>query len=655
MKRTSVLIGLALAAVVAGGGVAGYRWWHAAVVRRTEAAVLTQVRTALADGRAAESLAVLDRAPAPAAQDLAEWQDLEVQAAVAALRVERLTGIWERTPACILKHEAASLLVYRVLSARGDAAAAEALAAGWAGKSRQSAAWTLAAADALMGNGKGAVARRLLEAQQDWPPGEELQRLVRLALLLAPEDLNAAWRKLEQASEMDPRNADVRSFRGQVLEAAGRLPEARVEYVAALVAEPGNPLRRDQFATFYVRQGDFDHAVPTWLEGTQATGTAEFMVLKGRFWAQVVDPSLGARFTTAGAADSASPWRSALDAVELAPTGRWLAMVPGGVAPALRQHGEIWWLELLERVEAGDEAAVAAALAAQPSQAMAMAPDLSAALGTVLALRARKPLGGIVWPAQPRGAVRPSFFMQLEKLTTAARAAGGQPVVGAASEPAVALARHAMGLPFVFAAAGWREAALRLGDWEKAAELPETMLYTVAMCVKFNRGPAAAAALSGERPEPLLRGLAGECLLAAGSVDEGLRKLREVMTAPSAAGQRAAWLVGLASLERRDFAAARAAVAASPAMADSPSGREILAKIALAEGHRDEASRLYRLAAEAGSIEGRTWLLREAVAAGNAAEAQEASMILREQLPDEMQTRANQLKLPPAKPAAPTR
>jgi hypothetical protein len=46
-------------------------------------------------------------------------------------------------------------------------------------------------------------------------------------------------------------------------------------------------------------------------------------------------------------------------------------------------------------------------------------------------------------------------------------------------------------------------------------------------------------------------------------------------------------------------------------------------------------------------------MLREAVAAGNAAEAQKESMILREQLPDEMQTRANQLKLPPAPPVQP--
>ena len=649
MKKKSWLTGLVLVAVLAVGGIGGYRWWHAAVLRRTGASVLDQARTALAEGRAVDALRALDQAPPPPAEKRSEWQDLEVQTAARALRVDRLVAIWERTPERILKHEAAALLVYRSLSARHEKDGAGTLVAAWAGKSENPTAWTLATVDALMGNGKGAEARRLLETQRDWPTGGEPQRLIRLALLQAPADLNAAWELLDKAYEMDPRNADVRSFRAQVLEAAGRVPEARVEYVAALVAEPGNALRRDQLASFYVRQGDFDHAVPTWLEAEQGAGTTDFMALKGRFWAQVVDPALGSRFATAGAADSSNPWRTALDAIELAPPGRWLAVVPGGVASALRQHGEIWWLELLDQIQAGDEPAVAMALAAQPGQATAMAPELSAALRTVLALRANKSLAGIIWPVLARGAVRTSFFEQLEKLTMAARATGGKP----ADAATVAMARHAAGISYVFAAAGWREVALRMHPWDQTTAAPEPMLYTLAMCMKLNRGAAAAAAMLRDRPGALLQGLAGECLLASGAVDDGLKKLTEVAKDPTAAGLRAGWLVGLASLDRGDLAGARTVVTASSALASSPRGNEILAKIALAEGHPEEATRLYRLAAEAGSAEGRTWLLREAVAAGNATKAQAAAMILREQLPDELQTRANQLKLPPTEPAKP--
>jgi Flp pilus assembly protein TadD len=574
---------------------------------------------------------------------------LEVEAAAKAMQIDRLSGIWERTPARILKHEAASLLVYRWLSARSETEAADSLAATWTGKAKNPGGWTLAQVDALMGNGKGEDARKLLEAQRDWQPNDEPERLVRLALLQARTDLNAAWKLLEKASELAPRNADVRSFRGQILEAAGRFPEARVEYVAALVAEPGNPLRRDQLALFYLRLGDYDHAVPTWLEGHADAGEADFLRLKGRFWAQVVQPALGVDFKTPAAADFSSPWRAALDAIELAPPGKWLAMLPGGVAPALRQHGEIWWLELLDRLQAGDEAGVAEALDTQSMKAAALAPDLSAALRTVLALRSEKPLNGIIWPTLARGAARPSYFGQLEKLTTSARAAGGQ----VADEATLALARHPAGLAYVFAVAGWREAALRLQAWEKTERIPEPMLYTVAMCLKFNRGPAAAAALLKDRPGVLLQGLAGECLLASGEVEAGLKQLQAIAKDPSAAGQRAAWLLALAYLERRDLVAARTVVADSPRLTEAVSGQEILARIALAEGNKTEATRIYRLAAEAGSVEGRTWMLREAVAAGNAAEAQKESMILREQLPDEMQTRANQLKLPPAPPVQP--
>jgi superfamily II DNA or RNA helicase len=63
-----------------------------------------------------------------------------------------------------------------------------------------------------------------------------------------------------------------------------------------------------------------------------------------------------------------------------------------------------------------------------------------------------------------------------------------------------------------------------------------------------------------------------------------------------------------------------------------------------------EANTLYKEAAAAGSPEGATWVLREAVKSGNHDAAREASMDLRELLPDVMQSRANQLHLPAAPP-----
>jgi hypothetical protein len=274
-----------------------------------------------------------------------------------------------------------------------------------------------------------------------------------------------------------------------------------------------------------------------------------------------------------------------------------------------------------------------------------MAPELSAALRTVLALRAERSLENIVWPQLSRGSASPAWFEQLRNLTAAARASAGT------DNPAVlAVARHPAAIALTFAVGGWREAALRLHPWDSMEGLPEDMTYTVAMCHRLNRGPAAAADLLRNASSPLLNGLAAECLIASGKIPDGLKRLAATATDNSDAGRRAAWLLCLASLEKRDFPTAAATLASSPGFAESLPGKEIAAKLALATGKTAEANTLYKEAATAGSPEGATWVLREAVKSGNHDAAKEASMDLRELLPDVMQSRANQLHLPAAPP-----
>lgn len=635
-----VLVRLGVAVGLAACATGGFSWWRSAVVRRTDGRALEEAQSAMKAGHAAEALATLDRAK-PAAGAIPAWQDLEIRAAVAAMKVDRLLAIYERQPERIQADEEASLIIYRALAARGDAGPAAALAGIWQEKSTRKAPWLLGSADALMGNGKGPEARKLLLSQTGWAPADEAQRLMRLALLQAPADLEAAWLLLEQAGMLAPRNADIRSFKAQMLEATGRIPEARVEYVAALVAEPDNALRRDQLAEFYLRQGDFDHAVPTWLEVT-AAHQAGFMEFKGRFWARVVDPTLD-RTTSSPAAEPSSPWRAALDAMDLAPPGRWLAPAPADITPALTRHGEIWWLSLLDHIPSGDEAALAAALDAQPARAAAMAPDLSAALRTVLALRANRPPGGILWPATPAGGSRPSFFAALQQLTQAARASGPLPV----DDPTLALARHPAALAWTFACAGWREAALTLHDWKPDPALPEPVRYTIAACTRLNRSPAAAVSfLTGSRGA-LLQGLAAECLITSGKVEEGLAALRTAAADDSEAGRRAGWLLATAQLEQRDLPAVTQTLETTPGLAATPTGMALAARLALATGQTGAASALYSQSAAAGSAEGQTWLLRQAVKSGDGTAAADASMKLRDLLPDQMETRANQLHLLP--------
>ena len=90
----------------------------------------------------------------------------------------------------------------------------------------------------------------------DFPAPRMFPRLVRLALATSGSNLTTSWNYLADAAQLDPRNTEVRSFRAQILEQIGKDELARVEYVAAHVAEPQNPLLRDQLAEFYRRQGN---------------------------------------------------------------------------------------------------------------------------------------------------------------------------------------------------------------------------------------------------------------------------------------------------------------------------------------------------------------------------------------------------------------
>lgn len=639
-KKRKVVLGFSLAIALGLGATSGFRWWRSAVLARTGQSTLTIAGAHLREGKPAESLAALDQAKPDAASRPA-WDELEVKAAAAALKLDRLLAIHDSRPERILADEDAARLVYRALAARGDAAKAQGILDSWQAKTSQPATWTLAEADVHIGNGQGAKALKLLQEARDWPRADEVQRLSRLAILRAPDNLDAAWELLGKACALDPENADVRSFRAQILEARGLTGEARVEYVAALAAEPGSALRRDQLATFYIRQGAFDHAIPTWLETAPGRQTG-FMEFKGRFWARVVSPAAAAKATPAGDGDGA--WRKALDAMELAPPGKWMAPVPGGLAPALMQHGEIWWLALLDGLQSGDEAGVANALAAPPAKSAGIAPDLIPALRTVLALRAKRPLQGILWPVPAKHQSRPEFFVRLERLCQASRSGGDLPEAAAVET----LARHPAAPAYVFAAGGWREAALRLHDWTAAPDTPDDMLYTMTLCLKLNRGPQVAAGFLKDRPGALFQGLAGELLIASGQAAEGLKRLRAAAPDNSDAGRRAGWLLCLAHLEQRDFPAVQAVLTTTPGLAESSQGYEIAAKLALATGKAAEATALYRKAADAGSAEGLTWLLRESVQAGDAGAARELSNKLRALLPDQLQTRANELHLPKA-------
>jgi hypothetical protein len=111
-----------------------------------------------------------------------------------------------------------------------------------------------------------------------------------------------------------------------------------------------------------------------------------------------------------------------------------------------------------------------------------------------------------------------------------------------------------------------------------------------------------------------------ELLVESGRRDEARVQLRALAKLNSPAGVRAASLLALDALEKKDYGTARQCVAEQPLLAQSDLGKEIQARTDLAENRNAEAEEIYR-GIEQTSIEAKTWFARKAFAERKWAEA----------------------------------
>ncbi|MBS0656945.1 MAG: hypothetical protein JSR82_01700 [Verrucomicrobia bacterium] len=628
--RRFLIFALVVAAVVL--GLRAWREW--VLVRQSERA-FARAGELVASGRPADALA-LASVHRPRAKEL-DWNALEVSAQAAQRNLPALLRTFDQQPARVLADESACLAVGHALMQGRRSESWETVRAAWRGRETRPASWRLLEADHLVRTGDVAGATQLLEI----PGGsnaEEAMRLVRRALLEAPRDLTKSWRLLEQAQLADPRNPEVRSFRGQLLESTGRFAAARVEYVAAVVAAPGNPLLRDQLAEFYRRQGSLELALATWKEATQI-GTLDFVWLKAAVWSRLVDPSLAPSTPPAGLAGRLAPfvhWLSAL------PPGRFwdesAQQRDGNVALAARGRDDVELLRTVDALLRGDEAAVREALPSRLQRGRAAAPRFERALARLLNYRAHgslNPPGLPVAAPSASDATAHAFFGELEELARQEKTG-----VSPSAEAHTFLTGPSV-LGGALLAAGFRAAALQAlpeGTWADEASTPEWLIYGYAQCLRYRgpSGPAQALAfLEGRKQTPTLQVLAAELLLADRQSEAGLARLVPLSAQPGPAGARAAWLLAEAAFERGDLVAARRYVQAQPALVASEAGREQLARLDLAE-QRPAAPE---------SLAARVEQARRAFAERNWAEARRLTLELLRELPDALELRANLVRI----------
>ena len=260
-KNTFVLL-VAVVLVVASTAVFfGIKSWRNIVVTRQEQRAFAETQKLIAQNDFADAIAIIRQQPATSAK--AKWQPLEVRALAGLLAAPQLAAIYQHTPQRILADEQASLVLERAFLASHNNAAFTAIRSAWSGHEAQKADWLTLDSDVFLAAGKPREAEKVLRSQK-FTGKAEAARLERLSLLVANRDLPQAWQLLSEATQLDSRNPELRSFRAQILEAAGKPEAARIEYLAAVMAETNNPLLTDQLAEFYRRQKNYDAALATW-------------------------------------------------------------------------------------------------------------------------------------------------------------------------------------------------------------------------------------------------------------------------------------------------------------------------------------------------------------------------------------------------------
>lgn len=638
MKARKILIAI-VALAVAGVTLSwGIKTWRAGVLARQEQRAFETASRLVGKGEFENGLAVI-QAQVDTANRL-NWKELEIHALTGLRAMPKLAAIYRHDPARILGNEEACIILARAYMSSRDKTGYAKIREVWRGHETRKDNWLVLDSDAQLVAGKALEAEKTLRSQKFTGPAEAA-RLVRLSLLLAQKDLPQAWQLLEDANRIDPRNTEIRSFRGQVLEASGKMGAAQVEYTAALAADTKDALLRDQLAEFHRRQGNLDFAQRIWEESIKDP-TFDFVWLKAAFWQRMLRPG------TMDAGKSAEG--------SLQPLVRWVATLPPGrffdtnsfgklpLATTFEQNRqELFWLQLAEALKNHRETEATQLLQINRFNANSWQPELETALLRILSFRQKQSLNpGSLNRPQAANTNRHEFFSQLSRLATEQKTNSRLEVPLEVAN----LLRGPDAFAAAFLAAGWREAALNLCQPNTCpTNEPAWFSYGLAQALRENRTPTAAYEfLSRQNQNPELQLLTAEMLIADGRAGDGYQRLVPLAGLKSAIGFRASCLLTLASLDAKKFEDARGWIKGNSQFAGEVTGQELLARVELGSGHTNAAEAIYHAIANT-SVEAKVYLGRQAFDQHDWHEARRITTELVRELPENLQFRQNLLAI----------
>ena len=639
MKRLLLIFGGTLVFIVLLLVAALY--WRSAVAGKHNRRAFELAKAAATDGDYPLALRIINSRP-PGRNDESfdrQWSDLEVRCCVQLGLLTRLDSMYTFQRSSVLGDEEACLMLARAAMHLDDTNRLEELYQPWRGKSSTPHLWLNFDADRLMLAAQPKAAMKLL-SQHQFEGVNDCGRLVRLAMLNATEDFETAWNLLAEAYEHNPTNAEVRLYRGQILEQVNQPRFARIEFEAAHFANTNNPIYQDTLAEFYRRQGNRLGALDVWAQDLN-TETPGFIWTKALFWNRVLK---GANIPEYSVTNRADPFYAFNRYLARIPTNLFWDEVSFDMVPSKstlqRRQPEAFWLSVLEAIRENRHETALDRLRNNPFGAKVWSPELFASLTRILHYRKRGDLNPPEWELPPITDTNShAFLVKLDSAARKQRIMGNhyqlptdlQQILTGDDAPALALLT-----------AGWLRAGLDLlktKSWPRSA--PSWIPYTITQAHRIVEGPESALAFALNQPASTeLNLIIAELQIATGKINEGLQGFTAIAADDSNFGYRAAWLLSSLQLSQNQYTAAANTVTKQPRLLNNARGQEILARIALAKQETNTATRIYQNIVT-NSIEAKSYLARLAYAQGNYDRARELTEALQFELPDVMQLRAN--------------
>jgi predicted Zn-dependent protease len=579
-----------------------------------------------------------------------QWLDLLIQASTQSANIPQLVTLYEYFPSVFDNNEYASQLILNGLVTQGRSKEFEELRDKWKGRETKKEVWLVLDADKLIMDGKRPEAVALLKSQSYEGPADT-NRLTRLALLTVNEDPRGAWEYFTEAVNKDPTNGTLRLYRSRMLEGIGKNALALSEYLSAIEIDPTNLNYRDQMAEFLRRHGQYADALEVWKQSMNDPSKDAIWV-KAWFWSHIYTPSKiewNASKVPEGFEKEYVKYLISLPEGQFWNASAFEKLQNGKTILSVDQT--TLWLRVLEALKQGNEKEAAELLKFTPFKNTLWNAALARSLQQVIHYRQT---GSLVlddaiqaFNESDGNAVSEQDSNQFFKLIdNFAKKSDRESSKNVLPENLQALFNGPEAFSALFLAAGWMEAALQLNKLTVIPEnYPEWISLKLTEALRFNRGYQAALDFATKQKQtPKLTLLLGELLISSGNVEAGLQKLEPLAKQNDELGKRAAWLIAVVAIEKKEIAKAREMINSQPLLANDVSGKELLARLALLEGNEAVAESIYA-AIEQQSAEAKSFLARQAFTQKNWKRARELTEALLVEYPNNIYIRDNLQKI----------